>query len=269
MFDSGMTSIGFGGGRLPGCTDEAAARALLRRAVDLGVTVIDTADLYGRGLSEELIAKALHPYPSHLAIATKGGFVPGSDGAVRDGSPAHLRAACDASLRRLRLDAIDLYQLHGPDPGVPLEESVAALVQLCEEGKVRRIGLSNVTAAELKRARAVAPIASVQNSYNIRRRRRFGRDPVLDECERLGITHLTSQPLATGLLTTDEAVRDVARRRGVTPPQVALAWLLAQSACVVPIPGTRTIAHLEENMAARAVRLEPADLVALERRPGG
>jgi pyridoxine 4-dehydrogenase len=259
--------IGFGGGRLPGCPDQATATAVLRRAVELGVDLIDTADIYGNGVSESRIAEALFPYPAHVTIATKGGFVRGAEGPVPDGRPAHLRAACEASLRRLRIDAIDLYQLHTPDPQVAFEESVGALVELRDAGKVRGIGLSQVTAEQLSRARTLTPVASVQNGYNVRRRRRFGPDPVLGECERAGITYLAFHPLAAGRLAGDEAAAEVARRLGATAGQVALAWLLAQSDAIVPIPGTRTVQHLEENMAAARVRLEAADIAALERSP--
>ena len=255
--------IAFGGGRLPGCESVAAATAVLRRAVELGVTLIDTADVYGQGVSETRIAEALHPYPPGLTIATKGGFVRGSGGPVPDGRPEHLRAACEESLRRLRTDTIDLYQLHAPDPSVPLEESLGAIAQLRDEGKIRRIGVSNVDARELARARAVAPVAAVQNAYNVRRRRRFGADPVLAECERAGIAYLAYQPIAAGRLVEDDAVRDVAAGHGATPAQVALAWLLSQSPVVVPIPGTCAVSHVEENMWAARLQLTRADLAAL------
>jgi pyridoxine 4-dehydrogenase len=251
-----------------GCPDDASAAALLRRAVDLGVNLIDTADLYGDGRSEMRIAKALHPYPAGLVIATKGGFVPGPDGPVPDGSPAHLRAACDASLRRLGLDTLDLYFLHAPDPAVPFTESLGALAELRAEGKVRLVGLSNVSAEQLARARTVLPVAAVQNGYNVRRRRRFGPDPVLAECERDGIPFLASQPLAVGRLAqADEAASSVAARHGATPGQVALAWLLGQSPVTLPIPGTTSVRHLEENLAAATLRLGAEDVAELERRP--
>jgi len=259
--------IGFGAGRLPGCPSQAAATSVLRRAVELGVQLIDTADIYGDGLSELRIADALYPYPAHLTIATKGGFVRGPDGTVPDGRPAHLRAACDGSLQRLRLDVIDLYQLHTPDPRVPLEESVGALGELREAGKIRHIGLSQVTTEQLALARGLTAVASVQNGYNVRRRRRFGPDPVLGECERSGIAYLAFHPLAAGRLAGDKAASEIARRLGATAGQVALAWLLGQSEAIVPIPGTRTVQHLEENMAAARVRLEAADIARLARPP--
>jgi pyridoxine 4-dehydrogenase len=251
-----------------GCPDDASAAALLRRAVDLGVNLIDTADLYGRGLSETRIAKALRPYPTGLVIATKGGFVPGTYGPVPDGSPAHLRAACEASLRRLGLETIDLYFLHAPDPAVPWSESLGALAELRGEGKVRLVGLSNVSAEQLALARTVLPVTAVQNSYNVRRRRRFGPDPVLAECERDSIPFLASQPLAVGRLAQgDEAARSVAARHGATLGQVALAWLLGQSPVTLPIPGTTSVRHLEENLAAASLRLGVEDVAELERRP--
>jgi aryl-alcohol dehydrogenase-like predicted oxidoreductase len=259
--------IGFGGGRLAGCPNQAAATALLRRAVELGAGLIDTADVYGAGVSESRIAAALHPYPEDVTIATKGGFVRTSGGPVPNGHPAHLRAACEASLRRLRADAIDLYQLHTPDPAVPLEESLGALEELRAQGKVRRIGISNVTPDQLQTARTVTEISAVQNGYSVRRRRRFGVDPVLHECGRAGITYLAHQPLALGRLTDDAAADGVAALHGATAGQVALAWLLAQSAAVVPIPGTKSVAHLEENMAAAKLRLAAHELAELEARP--
>jgi pyridoxine 4-dehydrogenase len=262
-----VARIGFGGAGLPRCQDQASATALLRRAVDLGVEWIDTADVYGCGVSEDRIARALHPYPTHITIATKGGFVSAAEGSVPDGRPAHLRAACEASLRRLRVEVIDLYQLHTPDPRVPFEESVAALVELREQGKVRRIGLSNVTAEQLALARTLTPIASVQNGYNVRRRRRHGPEPLLGECEGGGMAYLAWQPLAGGRVAEDEAARAVAQRLGATARQVALAWLLAQSHALIPIPGTTKVDHLEENLAATELRLEAADMAALERRP--
>jgi pyridoxine 4-dehydrogenase len=261
--DRAVCRVGLGGGRIPGFADDGSAAALLRRALELGVNLIDTADIYGRGLSETRIAAALHPYPQDLVIATKGGFVPSVAGPVPDGRPQHLRDACEASLRRLRLDRIELYQLHTPDPAVPFEESLGALVELRKQGKVRHLGLSNVTAEQLARARELAPIVSVQNSYNVRRRRRFGPDPVLAACERAGIVFLASQPLAAGRLPGDEAPQRVASRRAATPGQVALSWLLQCSPVVLPIPGTRSVRHLQENVAALSVSLNAEDLSEL------
>jgi len=254
-------------GVIRGVVRDSSAAVLLRRALELGVNLIDTADIYGRGLSETRIAAALHPYPEDLVIATKGGFVASAAGPVPDGRPRHLRAACEASLRRLRLDTIELYQLHTPDPAVPFEESLGALVELREQGKVRHLGLSNVTAEQLARARELAPIASVQNGYNIRRHRRFGPDAALAACERAGIAFLAWQPMAAGRLPGDEAPQRVASRRAATPGQVALAWLLQCSPVVLPIPGTRSVRHLEENVTASSVSLTAEDLSELERRP--
>jgi len=262
--DRAVHRVGLGGGRIPGFADDSSAALVLRRALDLGVNLIDTADIYGRGLSETRIAAALHPYPEDLVIATKGGFVPSGAGPVPDGRPQHLRDACEGSLRRLRLDTIELYQLHTPDPAVPFEESLGALVELREQGKVRDLGLSNVTAEQLARARELTPIVSVQNAYNIRRHRRFGADAVLAACERAGIVFLASQPLAAGRLPGEEALLLVASRHAATPGQVALAWLLQCSPGVLPIPGTRSVRHLEENVAAPSVSLSAEDVAELE-----
>ncbi len=263
-----VSRIGLGGGRISGCADDAGAATLLHRALDLGVNLIDTADFYGHGLSETRIAKALRPYPAGLTIATKGGLVPGPDGPVRDGSPRQLRAACEASLRRLGLEAIDLYFLHAPDPAVPLSESLGELAALRTEGKVRLVGLSNVDVDQLELARSLLPVAAVQNAYNVRRRRRFGPDPVLAACERAGIAFIASQPLALGRLAqADEVARKVAARHDAASGQVALAWLLAQSEMTIPIPGTTSVRHLEENMAAARLQLGPEDLAELERVP--
>jgi aryl-alcohol dehydrogenase-like predicted oxidoreductase len=186
---------------------------------------------------------------------------------VPNGSPAHLRAACEASLRRLKSETIDLYFLHAPDPEVPLGESLGVLAALRSEGKVRLVGLSNVTADELALAASVLPVSAVQNAYNVRRRRRFGPDPVLAACERMGIAYMASQPLAVGRLAEDDAVRQVAARHGATPGQVSLAWLLGQSHAIVAIPGTTSVRHLEENVAAVRLPLSPEDAVLLSIRP--
>ena len=262
-----MRRIGLGGGRLMGCADDASAATLLRRALELGVNLIDTADLYGRGHSEIRIAQALRPYPADLVIATKGGFVAGPDGPAPDGSPAHLRAACEASLRRLGVEAIDLYFLHTPDPAVPLAESLGELATLRAEGKIRLVGLSNVSADQLALATSLLTVSAVQNRYNVRLRRRFGPDPVLAACERIGIPFMAYTPLAAGRLAqVDEAAGRVAARHGATPGQVALAWLLGQSDMTLPIPGTTSVRHLEENLAAEKLQLGAEDLTELERR---
>ena len=267
--DLRVRRLGFGAMRVTGRgvwgppADRADALRVLRRAVELGVDLIDTADSYGPGVSEELIAEALAPYPQGLVIATKGGLTrPGPGEWRRDGRPAHLRTACEASLKRLRTERIDLYQLHSPDPRVPLADSLGALVELQRAGKIRHIGISNVNAGELKLARSVAAIVSVQNRYNFTDRT---SDPVLDACARDGIAFLPWYPLAAGSHATaaDRAVAEVAARHQAAPAQVAIAWLLARSPVMLPIPGTASLAHLEENMQAARLTLSAADRAAL------
>jgi aryl-alcohol dehydrogenase-like predicted oxidoreductase len=237
---------------------------LLRRVVELGITLIDTADSYGPGVSEELIAEALAPYPDGLVIATKGGLTrPGPGEWRRDGRPDHLRAACESSLKRLRTDRVDLYQLHSPDPRVPIEDSIGALVQLQRDGKIRHIGISNVEVSELHAARGVANIVSVQNRYNLTDR---SSEPVLSECERDGIAFLPWSPLSVGSDTArvSGAIAAVAARHRATSPQVAIAWLLARSPVMLPIPGSSSLAHLEENVQAARLRLTDADRRTLD-----
>src|SRR5579875_1603164 len=245
-------------------SDRPRALAVLRRAVELGIGLIDTADAYGPGSNERLIAEALHPYPSGVVIATKGGQLRPAPGEWRaDGRTEHLRRACEASLRRLRLERIDLYQLHAVDPRVPLEESVGTLARLREEGKIRHLGLCNVGADQLRRARAVAPIAAVQRRYNL-----FDRvEPeLLALCEREAIPLICWFPLANGELGAGPgALRRIARSRGLSPAQVALAWLLSRSPVTLPIPGTGSLAHLEQNARAMEVVLSEAEMAALER----
>jgi aryl-alcohol dehydrogenase-like predicted oxidoreductase len=242
--------------------DPETATPVLRRAVELGVELIDTADAYGPEVSELRIAEALYPYADGLVIATKGGMIPTAADEIwpADGRPEHLRAACHASLKRLRLERIDLYQLHTVDPSVPIEESVGALAELQAEGKIRDLGVSNVDADELARARSAATIVSVQNRYSIAYRH---ADDVIEICERDGLAFLAWQPLFLGLHA--EAIGRLARARGATVRQVALAWLLARSPAVVPIPGTGSVAHLEENVASRELRLTEEERTALER----
>ncbi|CAB4821284.1 unannotated protein [freshwater metagenome] len=239
-----------------------AAIALIRRAVELGVEFIDTADVYGSGESERLIAEALHPYSANLLIATKGGFVPGEylpNGLLPiDCRPERLRRMCDESLRRLKVERIDLYQLHTPDPAVPFEESIGALVELREAGKIDQIGLCNVGRGQLAAARAIAPIASLQNRYNLSDRM---SDKVLEICAAEGITFLPWGPLSTGDGT---AVATVAAQIGATAQQVALAWSLQRSPAMLPIPGTSSIAHLEQNMAALHITLTTDQIAALD-----
>lgn len=242
--------------------DRAEAIRLLRRLPHLGVNFIDTADSYGPHVSEELVAEALSPYPPNLVIATKGGLVrPGPGEWRRDGRPEKLRAACEGSLARLRLERIDLYQLHAPDPNVPLEDSLGELARLQIEGKIRHIGLSSVRPEELERARRVVRVVSVQNRYNLEDRI---SDNVLTVCERDGLGFIPWFPLAAGPLASRQgAVLRVAHRHGATTAQVALAWLLQRSPVVIPIPGTASIAHLEENVAAAKLHLSDADLSEL------
>jgi pyridoxine 4-dehydrogenase len=259
--------MGFGAGRILGPNfygepdDPEAARAVLRRAVELGVDLVDTADSYGPEINERQIDDALFPYPPNLMIATKGGYTRPRRSWVPEGRPEHLRAACEASLRRLRLERIDLYQLHAPDPDVPLEESVGALDELRTEGKIRHIGLSNVNTAELRDIRKIAPIASVQNEYNIAQRE---SDDVVDACEHAGIAFLAYFPIDAGSLSRGRgAVARVAQRHQVAPAQIALAWLLHRSPAIVPIPGTSSLRHLEENLGAAKISLSKEDLAEL------
>lgn len=241
--------------------NRAAAHRVLRRALELGVNFIDTADSYGPEVDEVLVAEALHPYPEGLVIGTKGGLVrPSRHRWDENGRPEHLRRAVEGSLRRLKLARIDLYQFHAPDPAVPFAESMGALAELQRAGKIRHLGVSNVSVAELAEARRIAPIVSVQNEYNVADRR---SDPVLAACERLGIAFLPWFPLGAGQCLRARKVGRVAKRRGATPAQVALAWLLARSPVMLPIPGTSSLVHLEENVAAAGVMLSAEDLTEL------
>jgi aryl-alcohol dehydrogenase-like predicted oxidoreductase len=255
--------MGFGAMRLTGPgiwgepSDPDTCRAVLRRAVELGVDFIDTADSYGPEVSERLIAEALYPYPDNLVIATKGGMLrPGPGRWEPDGHPEHLRAACEGSLRRLRLDEIPLYQLHRTDPRVPIEESVGALVGLKDEGKIRHIGLSNVDERELHRAMAITPIVSVQNMFNVDSRRRAA---VLDVCETERLAFIPWAPVGSGA-PRSAALTSIAAAHKATPYQVALAWLLARSPVMLPIPGTASLAHLDENVASASVRISQAEV---------
>lgn len=257
-----INRLGFGAMRITGAgvwgnpPDVSVAVRVLRRAVHLGVNFIDTADAYGPEVSEELLARALHPYPADLVIATKGGLVrPGPEEWVRDGTHEHLRAACEASLRRLRLERIDLYQLHAPDPAVPIEESIGELGRLREEGKIRHIGVSNVTLEELHRCERVVPIVSVQNRFNIADRR---SEDVLAYCSARGTAFLPWAPL--GQLRPDARLSRVAERRGISAAQASIGWLLRRAPVVVPIPGTASMGHLEENVAAASLELDAEDL---------
>jgi pyridoxine 4-dehydrogenase len=266
--DLEVRRLGFGAMRLCGPRiigwpeDRENALAVLRRALEAGVNLIDTSDAYGPEINELQVAEALHPYPEGVVIATKGGLTRNEGGDwIPDGRPEHLRQACEASLRRLRLDRIDLYQLHAVDGQVPIEESVGELARLREEGKVRHVGLSNVGVDELERAREVVPVVSVQNRYNLAARH---SEDVLEACERDGLAFLPWYPLAVGDLTQPGGRLDeVARRHEATPAQVALAWLLRRSPVVLPIPGTASLQHLEENVAAADIELSDEDFASL------
>jgi pyridoxine 4-dehydrogenase len=257
--------LGFGAMRITGSgiwgdpPDRDEAGAVLRRAVELGVDFIDTADSYGPEVSEELIAEALYPYPDGLVIATKGGLErPGPGQWTANGRPEHLRSAAEGSLRRLRLEQIPLYQFHRPDPTVPLEDSIGALVELQAEGKILHVGLSNVTVAQIEQARALVPIVSVQNRYNVGDR---SSDDVVDHAEKEGLAFLPWAPIQDHGRAS--AVRGVAARHGVTDRQVVLAWLLARSPAILPIPGTGSVAHLEENVAATGIVLSPEEVASI------
>ena len=243
--------------------DRGEALRLLRRAVDLGVTFFDTADAYGPYECELLVAEALHPYRD-LVVATKGGLRRHGPGRwSKDGRPAHLKAACEASLRRLRVDCIELYQLHAVDPAVPLEESLGALAELRAAGKIRRIGICNVTSDELERALAVVPFVSVQNRFSVADR---SAADVLERCEARGIAFVAWAPLAKGYLARRPGrLSRAAAASGATPGQVALAWVLGRSPVTIPIPGTASPAHLEENVGAAGLRLDEVDVAALAR----
>jgi pyridoxine 4-dehydrogenase len=266
--DLEVQRLGFGAMRLCGPRimgwpqDRENALAVLRRAVELGVTLIDTSNAYGPEINELQIAEALHPYPENLVIATKGGLVrTRSGGWPEDGRPERLREACEGSLRRLRLDRIDLYQLHAPDPSVPIEDSVGELGRLREEGKIRHVGLSNVSVEELDRARRVVPVVSVQNRYSLSDR---SSEDVLEACERDGLGFLPWFPLASGSLARRGGpVDQVAENTAATHAQVALAWLLQHSPAMLPIPGTSSLGHVEENAAARDLELTDEDFAEL------
>jgi pyridoxine 4-dehydrogenase len=268
--DLPVRRLGFGAMRITGRgiwgdpADREAAKAVLRRAVELGITLIDTADSYGPNVSEELIAEALHPYPDEVVIATKGGLLRTGPGQwPTDGRPEHLNEACEGSLRRLRVDRIDLYQLHRPDPAVPYEDSVGALAELREQGKIRHVGVSNVSVDQLATAASIVPVVSVQNRYNLADR---ASEDVLQACEREGVAFLPWFPLATGdLAKPGSPLDEVASRLGVPPSHVALAWLLRHSPVNLPIPGTSSVDHLEENVAAAGLQLSPDDVEALDR----
>jgi pyridoxine 4-dehydrogenase len=272
-----ISRLGFGAMRLTGQPgnwgpygDWSHGVRVLRRALELGINFIDTADAYGPGDSEKLIADALHPYRDTLVIATKGGTVKTGPGQFHaDGSREYLHKACNLSLARLRLERIDLYQLHRVAANTPLADSIAALIELRDQGKIRWIGLSNVTLEQLRAAEQQTPIAAVQNRYNLRER---GDDPLVDYCAQRGIAYLPYGPLGASPMAPeaklatapDEALARVAARLNITPCQAALSWLLHRASNVVPIPGTTSLEHLEENVRALEVRLSTADVAELE-----
>ena len=263
-----VNRMGFGAMRVAGPgiwgepKDRGAMRRLLARAFEIGHTFFDTADSYGPDVSEILIAEALHPYPKELVIGTKGGLVrPGRNRWDENGRPEHLRRAVDGSLKKLRLARIDLYQFHAPDPRVPYAESLGALAELQRAGKIRHLGVSNVNVTQLDEARRIAPIVSVQNEYHVENRE---SDGVLAACEKAGIAFIPWYPLGAGRALRSAQVKRVAAGLGATPAQVAIAWLLARSPVMLPIPGTASIAHLEENAAAARLVLSAADVSALD-----
>jgi pyridoxine 4-dehydrogenase len=265
--DMTVNRMGFGAMRVTGKgvwgppLDPEACRRVLRRAVELGVNFIDTADSYGPHVSEELIGEALFPYPDDLVIATKAGFArPGPNRWDPDGRPEHIREAIEGSLRRLRLERIDLYQVHTPDRKVPYAETVGAFRDLQQAGLVRHVGVSNVSVEQLGVARGIAEVVSVQNRYNLTDR---ASEPVLETCAREGLGFIPWYPLATGKLA-GEAIERVAERRALTPTQVGLAWLLQHSTVMLPIPGTSKVGHLEENVAAAEAELTDEDIRDLE-----
>ena len=264
--DLTVNRLGFGAMRITGDgiwgppADRDEAKAVLRRAIELGINFIDTADSYGPNISEELIKEALHPYPDDLVIATKGGLERTGPGQwPTNGRPEHLIEACEASLRRLELEQIPLYQFHRPDPIVPLEDSIGALVTLKDQGKIRHIGLSNVTEEQLRRAQRLTPIVSIQNRYNADDRR---SESLVDLCEQEQMVFLPWAPIQN--LDSNRTVQQLAKRYDATPRQIVLAWLLARSPSILPIPGTGSVSHLEDNVAAAAIKLTPADVASVK-----
>ena len=263
--DLTVNRLGFGAMRITGDgiwgepPDAERAKNALRRAVELGVNFIDTADSYGPDVSERLIAETLHPYPDDLVIATKGGLVrPGPGRWDADGRPEHLREALEGSLRRLRVDMIDLYQLHRPDPKVPLEESVGFLAEMKNQGKVRHIGISNATEEQLRTAEQIVPIVSVQNRYNVVDRT---SETMVDLCEQEELTFLPWAPIQQA--DEVEVITDAARNHGFTPRQIVLAWLLARSPQILPIPGSGSAEHVEANVAAAGIKLDQGEVAAI------
>lgn len=272
--DLRVTRLGYGAMRITGegiwgePADRAEAVRVLRKAVELGINFIDTADSYGPEVSEKIIAEALHPYPADLVIATKGGFDrTGPNKWVENGRPEHLRSACEGSLRRLRLEQIALYQLHRIDPKVPAEEQLGTLKQLQAEGKIKHIGLSEVSVQQIQHAQTIVPIVSVQNRYSLTDR---GSEAVLQYCEQQKLAFIPWFPLAAGKLSGGESpIGRVATKLKVTPSEVALAWLLARSAVMLPIPGTSSVKHLEENVAAAGLKIDEEKMEELSQAAPG
>jgi pyridoxine 4-dehydrogenase len=263
--DLTVNRLGFGAMRITGDgiwgppADHDEAKAVLRRAIELGVNFIDTADSYGPDVSEELISEALHPYPDDLVIATKGGLERTGPGQwPTNGRPEHLVEACEGSLRRLKLEQITLYQFHRPDPRVPLEDSIGALVTLKEQGKIRHIGLSNVTEEQLRRAQRLTPIVSIQNRYNVDDRR---SESLVDLCEQEQMVFLPWAPIQN--LDSNGIVHKLAQRNDATTRQIVLAWLLARSPSILPIPGTGSVSHLDANVAAAAIKLTMGEVASV------
>jgi pyridoxine 4-dehydrogenase len=263
--DLTVSRLGLGTMRITGSgiwgepPDREQAKSVLRRAIELDINFIDTADSYGPEVSENLIAEALHPYPDDLVIATKGGLVrPGPGHWEPDGRPSHLREACESSLRRLKLDQIPLYQFHRPDPKVPIAESIGALVELKEEGKIRHIGVSNVTEIQLREAEGLTPIVSIQNRFNVSDR---SSEPLVDLCEQEQLVFVPWAPILDA--DRNPSVIEASKRHGVSVRQIAVAWMLARSPQILPIPGTSSVEHLEANVAAASIELSGEEVAAI------
>src|SRR5258707_6661168 len=280
--DLTVSRLGFGSMRLTGSgiwgppRDKQEALRVLRRALELGINLIDTADSYGPEVAESLIAEALYPYPRGLVIATKGGLTrPGPNQWIPDGRPQHLRDVLEGSLRRLRLDRIDIYHFHRPDPNVPFEDSVGALAAMRAEGKIRHVGLSNVTIDELARAQKIVPIVTIQNHYNLADRRSERMDEtqseqMIDICARQGIGFIPWSPLTAGQLARAGGPLDqIARQHNARPSQIALAWLLKRSPTMLPIPGTSSVQHLEEDVQGATIQLAQEEFDTVERAAAG
>ncbi len=266
--DLSIHRLGYGAMRITGegifgpPKDREEALRVLRRTLELGINFIDTADSYGPFVSEELIAEALHPYPEGLVVATKGGLErPGPGKWQPNGKPEHLREACEGSLKRLKVDRIDLWQLHRIDPDVPEEDQFGTIAELRKEGKIRHVGLSEVGVEEIQRAQKFFPVVSVQNRYNLQDRE---WDEVVEFCESQEIGFIPWFPLATGELATGDRLKELANKYDVSPSEIALAWLLAHSPCILPIPGTSKVEHLEQNTSAAAIELDDDDKAALD-----